>query len=274
MYNNEVTYDKKWDTPENRAALAKLERKYFNQSNCAPGCPVSWAPEVLEMMDYLQKELGFERNTSTMRGYYIQGNPKDWFIVDPWTNLFSAFKSNFLESPTDTIRIDGERKKVSRPFLKRVARLYEGFTHSIKYGFRAIRIKYINNLLNKIDKPKIRLSQIKEKYGELTCYFDTSPAFEKFVEDEVRKTELKLAKKGAYYPVESFWDAKTSYSVGTEYRPDIITAKVDESDGTIDITETTYRALMKELGFDLKEIKQKAELSQAIKAAQQDVKNS
>jgi hypothetical protein len=53
--------------------------------------------------------------------------------------------------------------------------------------------------------------------------------------------------------------------VGTEYRPDIITTKVDESDGTIDVTETKYRAAMKELGFDLKEIKEKAELRKAIK---------
>lgn len=273
MYNNEITYAKEWDTPENRKALEELDRKYFSSSECSPDCPVSWAPEVLELMNKLQNELGFARNTSTMRGYYIQGNPKDWFIVDPWSNLFSAFKSNFIGKPLDTIYTEKGRDKVVRPFHKRIIKLYEAFTHSIKYGFRAIKIKYINAILNKIDKPKIRLGQLKEKYGELTCYFHTSDAYEEYVDNEVRKTELKLAKKGAYYPIESFWDAGASYSVGTEYRPDIITTKVDESDGTIDVTETKYRAAMKELGFDLKQIKEKAELRKAIKESQQNAKN-
>ena len=78
MYNNEVTYNDKWDTVENREALKRLEDKYFSKSECGPSCPVSWAPEVLEMMDKPQKELGFCRNESTMGGYYVQGNHIKW----------------------------------------------------------------------------------------------------------------------------------------------------------------------------------------------------
>jgi hypothetical protein len=32
MYNNEVTYAPHWNTPENKAALEKLESKYFDKS--------------------------------------------------------------------------------------------------------------------------------------------------------------------------------------------------------------------------------------------------
>lgn len=267
MYNNEITYAKHWDTPENRAALEKLQRKYFDKSECAPDCPVAWAPEVLELMDKLERELGFLHNTQSMRGYYIKGDLTDWFIKNPWLRLFSTFRSNFFG--------DGRKKRIyskdyssvsyiSKPFKQRLSEMVDAFISPIKYGFRASIIKYINPIRNKIEKRKITLGQLKEKYGELTCYFHTSDAYEEYVDREIRKTELKLAMKGAYYPVEGFWDSGIGYSVGTEYRPDTITTSVRD-DGTISVSETKYRSLMKELGLDLKAIKEKAEIRKSIK---------
>lgn len=274
MYNNEVTYDKKWDTPENRAALEKLRRKYFDSSECSPDCPVAWAPEVLELFEMLDKELGFCHNESTMRGYYIQGDAKKWFLVDPWKNMIYTFYSNVFKSPKITVyHDDGTRSKKSKPIGERITDIWKAWWHSIGYGLRAVRIRKVNPILNRIQKNKIRLGQLKEKYGELTVYFSAPDVFEEFIDQEIRKVEIKLAMKGAYYPIESFWDSSTSYSVGTEYRPDIITTKVDESDGTIDVTKTTYRSAMKELGLDLKEIQAKAELRKAMKADPQNVKN-
>ena len=267
VYNNDVTYNDKWETPENKAALEKLQRKFFNKSECSPDCPVSWAPEVLELMEKLDKELGFRRNESTMRGYYIQGNAANWFLKDPWSGMFSSFKRNVFGKPQDRVRVGDKYEYRSRPILKRIQQIFAAFTHPFGYGFRALTIRYINPYLNRLEKNRISLGQIKEKYGSLTCYFHTEDAFEEYVENEVRKCEIKLAIKGCYYPIESMWDNSTRYYVGNEYRPDIITTKVNK-DGTIDVTKTTYRQAMKDLGLDLKEIQQKAELAKANKANQ------
>lgn len=269
MFNNEVTYANHWDTPENRAALEKLQRKYFDKSECAPDCPVAWAPEVLQLMDKLESELGFLHNTHTMRGYYIKGNPVDWFLKDPWSSSISSFRSNFFGEGRKKRVYSKDYKTVtyvSKPVKERFSAIVGAFTHPIKYGFRACIIKYVNPIRNKIEKRKISLGQLKEKYGELTCYFNTPDAYEEYVDREIRKTELKLAMKGAYHPIETFWDASVGYSVGTKYRPDIITSKVRD-DGTIDISETKYRGLMQELGLDLKDIEAKAEIRKSTKDA-------
>jgi len=268
MCNNEVTYHEMWNTPENRAALAILELKYFNKSNASPSCPVGWAPEVLELMDKLQSELGFMHNESTMRGYYIKGNLSDWFLKSPWSGMFYAFKKNVFGKPQDRVRSGDTWEYKRRPIHKRIAAIIDAFTHPMRYGFRALTIRYVNPRLNRFQKNRISLGQLKEKYGHLTCYFHTEPAFEEYVEQEVRKCEIKLALKGCYYPIESFWDSSCGYSVGTEYRPDTITTKVDPKDGTIDVERTTYRQAMKDLGLDLKEIQHKAELAKAQKANQ------
>lgn len=270
MYNNDITYHEKWETPENKAALAILEKKYFAKSECSPSCPVSWAPEVLEMMDTIERELGFRRNERTMHGYYIQGRAADWFIKNPWSGFFSSFRNNFLGKPYDYTYDETKTKtkaerRVSRSFKNRIKSVLSAVAHPISYGFRACMILYVNPRLNQLTKPKVTLGQLKEKYGSLTCYFHTSDAFEEFVDNEVRKCEIKLAMKGAYYPVESFWDAGTRYDVGNEWRPDVITSTV-AADGTITVTETKYRAAMKELGLDLKDIQAKAELAKAAKA--------
>lgn len=262
MYNNDVTYDAKWETPENKAALALLEKKYFDKSECSPSCPVSWAPEVLAMMDELHELFGFRHNEKTLRGYYVRGNVVDWFIKDPWSAFFSSFNSNVFGKPTDYLgkNPDGSKSKVRRSVWSRIKHIASAVAHPIKYGIRASKVVYINPRLNRFQRNLITLGQLKEKYGSLTCYFH-SPVGEA-VDEIVRKCEIKLAMKGAYYPLESFYDAGTRYDVGNEYRPDVITS-VTNPDGTITVTETKYRAAMQSLGVDLKDV---AEKSAALKA--------
>lgn len=250
MYNNEVTYNKKWETEENKKALQKLESKYFDRSECSPGCPLSWAKEVLELMETLDKELGIRYNESTMRGFVIKGSPLDWFIVEPFNGVVRAFKHTFYVP-----------KYGEKSFTKRIAtlpkRVLDNFCHSIGYGFSSISAKYINKYKNKLFKKRIQLSQVKEKYGELRLYFNAGSAFEEYIENEVRKCEVKLSMKGAYYPLENLYNASTGYYVGTKHRPDIIKTTIKE-DGSIDVNQTVYRGVMKELGVDLNEIEQKA----------------
>lgn len=265
MYNNNVTYDEKWNTPENKAALEKLERKFFDKSECGPHCPVGWAPEVLEMMETLQRELGFFHNEETIRGFYLRDTPKEWFVTGPWIGLFRSFYDNVLKKPKTLDR--QTRTLVPKTIKQRCTAILDGFTAPIKYGFKALIMKYVNPVRNRIEKPKIRLGQLKEKCGSLTCYFHTNEAFKEYVENEVRKCEIKLAIKGCYYPIERFWDATHSYNIENEHRPDSVTITYGEYKGerTVNLKKTVYRTAMKELGLNLKEIEAKANLAKASK---------
>ena len=266
MYNNEVTYAEQHNTEENRQALKELEEKYFDKSECSPDCPLAWAPEVLEMMNKLQKELGFLHNEGTMRGYYVQGTVVDWFFKNPWNALFSSLGRNILNIPSEYEKKNGFSYKAK--LSQRIKAPFNAFLHPIKYGFRAFRVVKINPILNRIQKNKIRLGQLKEKFGELRCYFHAPEAYSEYLDQEIRKCELKLAAKGVYYPLEGFWDAGVSYSVGTKYRPDTIVSTLDPKDGTYNIKETKYRKAMQDLGMDLDAIKAAAEAAQAKREAE------
>lgn len=263
MYNNEVTYNEAHNTEANKKALEILQRKYFDKSECSPDCPVAWAPEVLEMMDFLQKELGFAHNEGTMRGYYVQGKPLEWFILNPIKAPYKAIKRLF-EKQTDwsAPRVEGQERP-NKSFLKKLKEvpgdMFGSIKHSISYGIRASVIRYVNPIRNRIEKPRIRLGQLKEKYGELRCYFHTSEAFSEFVENEVRKCEIKLALKGVYYPLEGFYEAGISYNIENEYHPDSVTVTDEEYNGKKykKFKKTSYRKVMKELGVDLEALKQK-----------------
>jgi hypothetical protein len=254
MYNNDITYDKKWDTPENLAARAKIAKKFFDRSVCCPDCPTSWAPEVLELLETLDKELGIARNTQTMGGYNIRNSLGANAIIESCLAAWNEFKHTFITAHDPESYLTKRLAKQS--ILQKLKRPVDAFLNNIKYSLRAFKVQHINVLINKLLKPKIHLSQIKEKYGELVIYFSSSDVHEEYIENLIKRTEIKLAIKGAYYPVETFWGSTTGYSVGTDYRPDTITTK-QEADGAVYVTKTTYRNLMKEMGLDLKEIELK-----------------
>lgn len=263
MYNNEVTYSEAHNTEANKKAHEILQRKYFDKSECSPDCPVAWAPEVLEMMDFLQKELGFAHNEGTLRGYYVQGKWYDWFVLNPIKAPYNAVKRLFsYQADYSVERVDGE-KRPGKSFLTKLkafpGEMFGDIVHSYRYGLRAMVVTYINPIRNKIEKPRIRLGQLKEKYGELRCYFHTSEAFSEFVENEIRKCEIKLAMKGVYYPLEGFYESGVSYNIDNEHHPDTITVTEEEYNGKkyTKLKKTSYRKVMKELGVDLEALKQK-----------------
>ena len=261
MYNNEVTYDKKWETPENLAALREVEDKYFDKSFCSPSCPASWAPEVLELLNTLERELGIRYNDRTIRAYFPEGNPIQWFITRPFNEACHAFHRKFLhvhdkESSSYKRNIEGKSK------LRLLMDVIKSATRPMIYGYKVIRVLYINKYLNNIFKPKLTLSQVKEKCGYLTIYFDCPPAFNNYVNELIRSTVVKIAMKGAYYPLENLYNSSTTYNVDNEFEPDSISVKkyTDKNGVThTTVSKTTYRKTMQELGINLEELKIKAE---------------
>lgn len=251
MFNNDITYDKKWNTPENLSALKKIESKYFDRSWCYPSCPTGWAPEVLEMLEYLDKEFGIQRNTGTMRSYYIKGNFFEHFFLSPYKELWQSLYNNFLKSSS---KESWEAAYYSKPIPTRIKRVLDSFMRPIQYGVRAFKVVYVNALINKVLKPKIRLDQIKEKYGRLELYFSSPDYLDEHINTLILKTEIKLAMKGCYYPLESLWGYETSWYCGTEYHPDVYTVK---QGAFVNVSKTTCRSLMKDLGINIKDIELK-----------------
>jgi hypothetical protein len=257
MFNNDLTYSKKWETEENLKAHHELERKFFDRSIAYPSCPISWAPEVLELLSLIDKELGIERNTDTMCSYRISGKPSDWFLLHPIKGAFNAFISGFLKPKP-------EWKETEDSILKKIFHIYESFTHPFGYGFKALKIKYVNKFLNYIFSPKVRLSQIKEKYGDLTLYIDAPDAFDGWINEQIKKTKIKLSIKGAYYSLEQLYDQTTITYHSVEHNPDLIsiencTNSLDDSTYT-KVSKTIYRKLMQDMGLDLNEVAVKAML--------------
>lgn len=252
MFNNDVTYNEKWNTKENHNALTELKEKYFSRSECMADCPPAWAPEVLELFNKLDKELGIKYNESTLNGFVIRKNWVSWFVTGPWLDMIPVIKSTFNPPKYGT----------PKPLLFRIfklpSRMISAFKASFNFGFRAFRPKYLNRHLNKFFNKRITLGQVKEKYGELRIYSSCEDAFSEYVDQEVRRCEIKLAMKGAYYPLENFYNSSVGYYVGTTHRPDVIKVNKVNEDGTVDISQTVYRKVMKDLGVNLEELSKKA----------------
>ena len=202
MYNNEVTYDEKWETPENEEYLKKLN-KYFDASHCSPSCPHGWAKEVYELLSHLDKEFGIARNEDTLRGYFTQGN---WYFdltIGPYISAVKALYMNFIgyKSMDQRNKYQVERYK-TMTLSKRITEALNTIPGRYRYGVRLFKAQVVNRLYNKIFKPKITLGQLKEKYGELTIYHSEPKYLSEYIEELIAKTEVKLAVKGCYYPVE------------------------------------------------------------------------
>ena len=197
MCNNDVTYHEKWDTLANNAALKKLDEKFFDRSVCSPHCPVGWAPEVLEMLEYIDQKYGIARNTSTIRAYRITNTMFELFFKAPFNGVVYALKTK------------EDYKKRQYSFKQRLSRAKGELVRTLTYARKAFMVKYVNNLINKVLKPEVELSQIKEKYGYLTLYFYVeNPEYKKDIDRLVRETVIKLATKGAYYPLETVLKVK------------------------------------------------------------------
>lgn len=254
MYGSNF-YHHDWKTKENEKAYDKLESLFFERSHSYPGCPIGWAPEVLELLQRIDKELGIERNTVTINSYHVRNTPFDWFIKDPFLSAYNRFTYIFF-----TPKNEYEQKYGLRKFslLKKLAQIVSSFMYPITYGIKAMKVLYINPILNKINRPRFRLDQVKEKFGTLTIYYTAPAAFEQWIDDEIKKTEIKLSLKGAYAPLETLYGRTTTQYVDCEYNPDYYEVEKSVSSYTgkpyIKVTRTTMRRLMKEMDIDLNEV--------------------
>lgn len=182
MANNDVTYAEKWDTMPNNAALKKMADKFFDRSVCYPHCPVSWAPEVLELLERLDKEFGIARNEQTIKARYPE--------LSLYKYLFVATFNNAKYTLTKSKDKD------------KVLKAKESIKRDLQYALKVFNVRYTNPILNKVLRPKIHLSQIKEKFGYLTVYFQCDEKYKEYINNLIYETTIKLATKGAYYPLE------------------------------------------------------------------------
>jgi len=195
--NNDVTYHEKWDTMENNAALKKLDEKFFDRSICSPSCPVGWAPEVLEMLEHIDQKFGIKRNTETIRAYRVTNTMFQLFIKAPFNGVMYALKTK--ESLKGKQYSFGDRLQRAKIELFR----------TLTYARKAFMVKYVNGIINFVLRPKVDLSQIKEKFGYLTLYFRVdNPEYKEYIHKLEREVVIKLATKGAYYPLEQVLKVK------------------------------------------------------------------
>lgn len=207
MYNNEVTYDKKWDTFMNKKYQKQAMELVQDRSYCCCDVPLAWAKEVNELLQEINNKYGIQYNTISYRGYTYTRNLVELLIKAPFKALF------YYHTVKDWEISYAERK--GKPTPKggyRVKKNIEGFVHSIKYAFNVIKRNTVAYFYNKFRKPQVGISQVKEKYGELRVYFSAPGALDDVIEDMIRRTEIKLSKKGAYYPLESMVKWNTSWT--------------------------------------------------------------
>lgn len=247
MYNNEITYNDKWKTPDNNKALNKLS-KYINRSTCASDCPLSWAPEVLTLLEKLDNELGIARNTTSIKGYRIADTVniiKGLLLI----SFITCLIRNIFHHAKNTIK--PSKYYVKRSISRKIYQChYDATMHGLIFPLESFKIKFINPIINKILKPKLYLGQVKEKYGELVIYYTTECAFEEYVEKQITKTKIMLSQKGAYYSLDKLWDAHRIERVNCEYNPENYEVHLTE-DGSKSLKRSLYRAAIKDAGIDI-----------------------
>ena len=254
MFNNDVTYDIKWETDDNKRALLELERKFFPRSECWPSCPTAWAPEVLELLNHLDDEFGIRRNTTTISSIYVKDSWLQDLTINPFLEAHKEFNRAFL---LKDLRSYEQKYYDGKSLLFKLSSVGRAFMRSYQMGATSFKIRVINRVLNATLNPKISLDQIKEKYGHLNVYYGAPDYLSEYIDNEVRKTELKIAAKGAYYPIENFY----SHAVSTYSEVCDLEVKISRTDEKTEqsVTRYPYRRLMKDMGINLEEIESKAE---------------
>jgi hypothetical protein len=250
-YNNGITYHKSWDTSENRRWNELLHNRYLERPYCSSDCPLAWSKEVYELLDMLDRKFGIEYNTSSIRGYNFKGSPLRWFVLDPLKSITVAH-IEYLMCKSISQENQWLVKHWPKSLVDRLKAFPKRFFDSVislpNYTVQALRktkVAYINRILNRVLRKQIQLSQVKEKFGSLTIYFSSPNYLDEYIDDEIRRTEVKLALKGAYHPLESFWNSYNGWATGTKHHPDVITT--ESKGGTSYVKKTVYRNILKEM---------------------------
>ena len=106
------------------------------------------------------------------------------------------------------------------PIISRLIDVVNAGIEAAEYNLRILRVLKLNPILNRIKKPKLTIHQIKEKYGRLVIYYTIDGSGNNtYVECRIAETELRLALKGAYYPVESLTGQEPYISLLKEMSP-------------------------------------------------------
>jgi len=249
MYNNEITYHKKWSTPENISYRDKLTN-IINRSDCCSDVPLAWAKEVHELMIEIDREYGIAYSTMTNGGYRYRGSMLKMLFVLPFTNLF--------QKPPEYIA-----DLLPKNIVSVVWRKIKGFKDSIRYGVASCYKQLYARTYNKIRKPRVSLGQVKEKFGDLTIYFNCDNDYiDSHVDDLIRKAKIKIAAKGASCPIENLYYCHTSW-YDSEHTWETKRSSYKDNNGKmVNYTNTvqySYRKILKEMGYDIKDLKIKAD---------------
>lgn len=228
MYNNEVTYHKAWDTPDNREYQAKVYKLISGRTYVMSDCPVSWAKEVYEFLSFLEEEFGFRYSN------LVYLTPKNIFlllVVDP-------IKA-FFKGPSKFTRSLWEKERF--PILKDLAYRFKTLFRVPSWNFKLIRLSIKGRIYNYFKKPKISISQIKEKYGQFRFYFSAPPWLNPFIEEQLVELEIKLSLKGVYYPLKNLWDWHSETELDRRF------LELEYQDEKVEIKDYCYRKAAQKL---------------------------
>lgn len=251
MFNNEVTYSDRWKTKENITYVEKCGKLLKNKTTCGCSVPASWAKEVYELLEYLDKEFGIAYNMP----YEAPQDP-----IKLLAYLFLAPLSGLFKK--------GRWEREHKHFFALVSYRIRACIRDIKFRWQRFYFTVKKNIVNSITKPKIRIDQVKEKYGELRIYYGSVDYLDEYIDEKIREVEIKLALKGAYFPVENLYDSGTSFQNDDEVYS--VTDKAyTRQDGTLyeyeEVSIKTYRKTMRKMGLNIDEIKQKSKEALELK---------
>jgi hypothetical protein len=257
QYNNHVTYDEKWNTPENKAAMKKLY-PYLRRTRCGSDCPDSWAVEVLELVKKVEKLYGIRYHASTRWGYSSEGDIKHltWLVKD------------LLGKPY--IHTYGEMKKPTT--MDYIKKWFTGLPERLSSFSSRINdyVRYVlwGRFYNWYRKPQVSLDQIKEKFGTLRFYFSAPYWIDKHVDEMIMETEIKLSEKGAYYSLLSLYGTTHSRI------DDTLDFELSSDKKTKTVVEYPVKRLMKKLGYNIEEFEKQRQIKLKEKERAKNKRNS
>ena len=273
MYNNEVTYHKKWETDENRRWQRKAA-KLCARSSLYASIPLAWSKEIYELVKDIDDKFGIRYDLTTYNSYRIDYKtlPKQLFYY-PVKEFFSTVKSLWKDAFNPSKHAARRHPTV----LSRWKYTLFGGRHSYLGGwyilFRFVR----GSIYNWWRKPQVSMTQMKEKYGYLTIYWSAPNWIENYIDEQETNAVIKLIKKGAYYPADYFYYAYSSW-YDREHSYQTKRGSFVDSDGNkIRYTDTkyySYRKALKDAGFDLAKLKRIADKRRREDARRQKSKTS
>lgn len=211
MYNNEVTYHDRWDTEENKVYRDKCYRLIRGKTLCMSDIPLAWSKELYELLSYLDKEFGLGYNPP----FIFQLTLKNFFNSFVRYPIKHFFKKPFIYPETKDVP------------LERIKRRFNSFWWTLSCNWTRLVIDLKRRVVNKIRKPKVFLSQVKEKYGTLRVYYGCPEYLDKHIDKLIRGVEVKLSLKEAYFPLQELydwgstsWNEEMSYQVEDKKRSD------------------------------------------------------